>query len=315
MATPVWRLILRGAKSMFVPPPVGTGGTISAQYCYSVYLRHLVIAAQHGLATDPRTLVELGPGDSIGIGLMALLTGAEQYYALDAVRHASTEANLSVFDELVQLLRGQAPIPSADEFTEILPALSDYRFPREILSAARLAQALEPERLKRLRNALSGDLAACPIYYLAPMGRMNEIPSNSIDLIISQAVMEHVDPLKEIYAECFRILNPDGFMSHQIDLRCHDTASEWNGHWKYSELTWRLMRGGRPWFINRQPCSVHLDLVKQVGFSLCAEIKQLSSSGISNRQLASRFRSLSESDLKTSGVFVLANKSADNIHD
>jgi len=309
MATPVWRLILRGVKSIFVTPPVGTGGTVSAQYCYSVYLRHLVIAAQHGLAMDPRTLVELGPGDSIGIGLMALLTGAEQYYALDAVRHASIETNLLIFDELVNLLTMQAPIPSGGEFTEILPELSDYRFPREILSAARLAQVLAPERLKRLRQALAGNLTG-PICYLAPMGRMNEIPGNNVDLIISQAVMEHVDQLEETYAECFRILKPGGFMSHQIDFRCHDTAPEWNGHWKYSDLTWRLMRGGRPWFINRQPCSTHLSLVRQAGFSLCAEIKQFGSFGISSRQLASRFKALSENDLKTAGVLVLANKSA-----
>ena len=104
MTTPVWRHILRGIKSIFVTPPLGTGGTVSAQYCYSVYLRHLVIADQHGLANDPRTVVELGPGDSIGIGLMALLTGAEQYYAVDQVRHASSATNLLVFDELAKLL-------------------------------------------------------------------------------------------------------------------------------------------------------------------------------------------------------------------
>lgn len=310
MATPVWRLILRGVKSLFIAPPVGTGGTVSAQYCYSVYLRHLVIAAQHGLATAPRTVVELGPGDSIGIGLMALLTGAEQYHALDAVRHASAEMNLLVFDQLVDLLTIQTPIPSGGEFSEILPELSDYRFPREILTEARLTQALASERLTRLRNALAGDLTASPIYYLAPMGRMNEIPSSSVDLIISQAVMEHVDQLEAIYAECFRILKPGGFMSHQVDFRCHDTAPEWNGHWKYSDLTWRLMRGGRPWFINRQPCSMHLSLVSRAGFSLCAEIKQFGNFGISSRQLASRFKALSENDLKTAGVLVLANKSA-----
>jgi SAM-dependent methyltransferase len=244
-----------------------------------------------------------------------LLTGAERYYALDAVRHASTETNLVVFDELIKLLMVQAPIPSGGKFTEILPELDDYCFPTDILSEARLTQALAPQRLKRLRNYLVGNLTAGPIYYLAPMGRMNEIPSNSVDLIISQAVMEHVDQLNEIYTECFRSLKPGGFMSHQIDLRCHETAPEWNGHWKYSEVTWRLMRGGRPWFINRQPCSTHLRLVKQVGFSLCTEIRQFGSFGISTKQLASCFHSLSESDLKTSGIFILANKSVANTHD
>ena len=310
MTTPVRWLLLRGIKSMFITPPVGTGGTVSTQYCYSVYLRHLVMAAQHGLATDPRAVVELGPGDSLGIGLMALLTGAEQYYALDAVRHASTETNLVIFDELAKLLTDRTPIPSGGEYAEILPELGDYSFPTQILSETRLTQTLTPDRLSRLRHALAGDLTTGPIRYIAPMGRMHEIPVDSVDLILSQAVMEHVDQLEETYAECFRCLKPGGYMSHQIDLRCHDTAPEWNGHWKYSNLTWRLMRGNRPWFINRQPYSMHIELVKQCGFSLRAQITQPGNYGISRKQLAKGFKELSESDLLTTGVLILASKSA-----
>ncbi len=308
MSTPVWKHILRGAKSLCVTPPVGTGGTVSAEYCYSVYLRHLVIADQHGLGNAPHTVLELGPGDSLGIGLMALLTGAEQYYALDTVRHASSKTNLEVFDSLVKLLMIQTPIPSGGEFAEVLPKLDDYRFPKQILNEARLTQALAPERLDRLRSHLAGDLTVGPICYLAPMGRMNEIPDRGVDLVISQAVMEHVDHLENIYAECFRCLQLGGFMSHQIDLRCHDTAPEWNGHWKYSELTWRLMRGGRPWFINRQPCSAHIKIAMQVGFTIRVEIKQPSSLGVSREQLAGRFKALSKHDLLTAGIFLVASK-------
>jgi len=308
VSTPVWRHILRGCKSMLVSPPIGTGGTVSAQYCYSVYLRHLVMASKHGLATAPRTVVELGPGDSIGIGLMAVLTGVEEYYALDTVRHASSETNLLVFDELINLLSAQVPIPCDGQFSEILPELDDYGFPSDILTGTRLTQTLAPERLKRLRSLLTESLPRRTICYLVPIARIREISGNSVDLIISQAVLEHVDHLEEIYAECFRILRPGGFMSHQIDLRCHDTASEWNGHWKYSELTWRLMRGGRPWFINRQPCSAHISMAKQVGFTICAEIKQSSSPGILREQLAGRFKALSDRDLLTAGIFLLASK-------
>ena len=273
------------------------------------------MADLHGLATDPHTVVELGPGDSMGIGLMALLTGAEQYYAVDAVRHASSKTNLVIFDELVKLLTVQAPIPSGGEFAEILPELDNYSFPTEIFSKGKLSHALAPERLNRIRNALAGDLTTGPIRYIAPMGHMHEIPSESIDLIISQAVMEHIDRLGETYAECFRCLKPTGFMSHQIDLRCHDTAPEWNGHWTYSDLTWHLMRGRRPWFINRQPCSTHIDLVKQTGLNIHAEIKLFDSFGIVRKQLARHFQALSESDFKTTGVLILASKFAVTIYD
>ena len=65
-------------------------GTVSARYCYTVWLRHLSIVQGTGLSTTPKVVAELGPGHSIGIGLAALISGAEQYYGLDAVQYANT---------------------------------------------------------------------------------------------------------------------------------------------------------------------------------------------------------------------------------
>ena len=48
----------------------GTGGTNSARYCYTVWLRHFVIANKNGiLLSTPKVIGELGPGDSIGIAI------------------------------------------------------------------------------------------------------------------------------------------------------------------------------------------------------------------------------------------------------
>ena len=37
-----------------------TGGTDTGKYCYSIWLRHLVMAHEHGLPTGPKVLAELG---------------------------------------------------------------------------------------------------------------------------------------------------------------------------------------------------------------------------------------------------------------
>src|SRR4051794_13392029 len=77
-----------------------TGGSCSARYCYSIWLRHLAHLHASGLPTQFGTMVELGPGDSLGVGMAALLSGVDHYIALDRTRYAEAERNLRIFDEL-----------------------------------------------------------------------------------------------------------------------------------------------------------------------------------------------------------------------
>lgn len=308
MAIPLWRLLAGGLRSLIMEPPVGTGGTVSARYCYSVFMRHRVIAAQYGMTGTPRSVVELGPGDSLGIGLMALLTGSEQYIAIDAVRHASPESNLAVFDELVTLLKSRAPIPFDGECAVIRPELSHHAFPHDLFSDGSLALALAPERLEKLKKLLLTPEEGDAIQYFAPFGEMSTIQPESIDWIFSQAVLEHVDRLTETYKHCFRCLKPGSVMTHQVDFQCHETAPEWNGHWRYPQWLWTLMRGRRPWFINRLPHSVHLQMQMQAGFELCAEMLQEKPSEITRGQLASQFKFLTDQDMSTAGALFVVMK-------
>ena len=48
------------------------------KYSFGVWLRHLSEAHSRGLPCDPRTVCEIGPGATIGSGLAALITGAEE---------------------------------------------------------------------------------------------------------------------------------------------------------------------------------------------------------------------------------------------
>ena len=293
---------------MLIAPPVGTGGTVSAKYCYSVFMRHRVIAARYGLSKTPNCVVELGPGDSIGIGLMALLTGSENYCGIDAVVHASANTNLAVFEELILLLTNRTPIPFDGDWAEIRPPLSSYDFPHDIFDEASLSAALAPERLQKIRQWLLNKNPDSQISYLAPFGELDGLKPNSVDWIFSQAVMEHVDKLSATYHHCFRCLRPDGIMTHQIDYRCHETASEWNGHWKYPQWLWALMRGRRPWFVNRVAHSAHRQMQQEAGFTICTEIMQTRPSGIARRQLASQFQNMSNDDLDSAGAMFVSTK-------
>ena len=57
------------------------------------------------LISSQTQFLELGPGDSLGVGIMSVLTGAQKYIVIDAVRHTDKEKNLEMFDKLLELLK------------------------------------------------------------------------------------------------------------------------------------------------------------------------------------------------------------------
>ncbi len=291
----------------------GTGGTDSARYCYSVWLRYLVMAEQNRLNTNPKTVAELGPGDSIGIGLAALISGCDKYLAFDVVEHANIKRNLSIFNELVTLFENKTPIPGDDEWPKVIPKLEDYRFPSDILDDDRLHKALHKSRIDRIRNSIIGvGTSGSMIEYKAPWHDDDILSPESVDIIYSQAVLEHVDDLTHTYNTMHSWLNPTGYIAHTIDFKSHGFANKWNGHWTYSDFLWKLLRGKRPYLLNREPYSTHEQLINNAGFRLRSCTKTSSESHLTTKQLAPRFRSMSQDDLVTSAVFIQAVKRPQN---
>jgi hypothetical protein len=302
---------LPGAPA-FLASSMKTGGTSNARYCYSVWLRHLVMAHRHGLTRLPHTVAELGPGASLGIGLAALLSGVERYYSLDTYAHCDPANNLKVFEELLCLFLERAPIPDDQEFPEVRPRLQSYAFPSDILETRELAKALISQRVQSIRDAITAG-AEQPqerIRYYCPWNDPSVIRDEAVDMILSQAVMEHVDGLPWVYGALGRWLKPGGLMSHTVDFRSHGTAKHWNGHWSHSDLIWALMRGRRPYLLNRQPYSVHLAFTSQCGFEILCTTTDTRPSEVAKSDLAPAFRGLSDEDLSTSTAYILASKSA-----
>jgi len=246
-----------------------TRGTDTARYCYSVWLRHLSIAYENKLTTQPNVIAKLGPGDSLGIGLAGLISGADKYYAFDVVKYSTTERNVRLFYELVDLFRAREDIPDEAEFPDVKPYLKSYQFPHHILNDARLKACLQPDRIQTIKDALSeceNNLSSekrILIKYFVPWYDSSVLEKESVDMIYSQAVLEHVDNLDSVYQALFHWLKPNGFMSHQIDFKCHGKAEKWNGHWAYSDFVWKVIRGRRSYLLNREPHSVHINLQKR----------------------------------------------------
>lgn len=292
---------------------IGAEATSSARYCYAVWMRHLGKATEHGLNTDPRVVAELGPGASLGIGLAALLCGAERYYAFDVVRHVAAARNQTVFEDLVRLFEARAPVPDAAELPGVRPSLASYAFPHAVLTPERLARSLAPERLERIRRSLERvDAPDSMLQYRAPWTDSGMIEDDAVDLVVSQAVFEHIDDLKGAYRTMRRWLRPGGLASHTIDFRSHGWSSRWDGHWAYSDLTWRMIRGRDIWSINREPCSTHRRLLAENGFRVLGEQLAHAHATVAPCHLAPRFRALTEEDRTVSGAYFLCIKQTGN---
>jgi Methyltransferase domain len=290
-----------------------THGTDSARYCYSVWLRHLVMARSAGLADDPRVVAELGPGDSLGIGLAALLTGASHYVGLDLVDYANPARNASVLDELVALFQAKTPIPDASEFPEMRPYLPSFEFPRAVLSDERMARCLAPERVDAIRAALAHvnrETTDITITYRAPWHDPSVVRHESVDMIVSQAVLEHVDDLDTTYAALAAWLRPGGLSSHQIGFVSHRLTPEWNGHWTIADPVWKVIRGRRPYLLNREPASTHFRMLRRSGLQIANEVRFKVKSDVPRSRLARRFRTMTDDDLQTHSLFVQAVKPA-----
>ena len=309
-----WKPVAKGLATMvpglyrLVARPRG-GATDSAAYCYSVWLKHMTLLWHNGLRQMPATVAELGPGESLGIGLAALLSGVARFYALDVAAYSNAEKNLCVLDGLVSLFSNRArnPIEGWPDFSDHLDAGG---FPSHILSDDVLARTLAPERLAAIREAITRPdrSSQVAIRYFVPWTSARAIERSSVDLIYSQSVLEHVADLPKTLARCHDWLKAGGWMSHQIDFASHGITSQWNGHWQYPEWLWRIVVGGRPYLINRHPASAQVRMLESAGFEVGVQMRQYCPDGMRKDQLSDEWRSIPDADLECCGMYVQARK-------
>jgi hypothetical protein len=281
-----------------------SGGTDTSRYCYSVWLRHLVMLDQHGFRITGGRVGELGPGDSIGIGLAALLSGATQYVGLDIVPFSAKADLETIFEELVQLYSRREPIPDHNEFPRVRPRLESYEFPNHFIDWDNFSSTAENVRIELRKGIGNGQL----VDYRVPWTSTNEIAPGSLDLIFSQAVLEHVDDLAETYKAMSAWLKPGGYASHVVDFTAHGLSPFWNGHWAYSDRQWQWVRGRREYLLNRQPVSVHLACASRAGFEIIHVHKDYGDSGLDPSVLSKHFQVLDGEDLRTRGAVLILRK-------
>lgn len=286
--------------------------------CYTSWMRTLVSLREHDISGPFERVGEVGPGDTLGVGLCALLSGSKQYFALDIVPTitGSEYSNLEMLEELIVLFEKRESLPDEILFPKNMPTIASYTFPSEILSEVMLADTLNPKRLNDIRRLVkkftAGEHAeenGLSIKYLVPWTDEDVLAANTakLDLLVSFAAMEHVDNVEEIYHAQQRLLKTGGIIAHAIDYKCHHTAGLWNGHWTYGELMWKIVRGKCVYLINRWPHSWHWQEIKKY-FDFCYEILRIRENFLHRSDLTHQFRDITDSDLVTYVAFLVARK-------
>jgi predicted SAM-dependent methyltransferase len=203
-----------------------------SEYAIRVFNSHV---EKTGMSDQLRgkTLLELGPGDSIATAIIASAYGANSIL-LDA--GAFVRSNIEIYIEFAQMLskQGLAPVD---------------------LSGC---------------QCIDDILARCGARYLTEgLTSLSQLESESVDLIFSQAVLEHIRKCEfvETIQECRRILKPNGICSHQVDLRDHLDAAL--NHLRFGDREWESdFMANSGFYTNRIRFRQMLDIFVRTGFKV-----------------------------------------------
>ena len=305
-AIPLAKTIIRRVLKIKNPYKSG-GSTIRSRYCYSVWMRHLKYWSKHRNGI-PQIVAELGPGKSLGIGFCALLSGSEQLHTLDVIQYWDAERNLKMFNDLVALFKNKTEIPANDEFPRVTPVLDSYDFPSEILTDKVLKDALNEKRLDAIRAEILNSSHSNNSYIRChvPWYNSEVINTSSVDFIYSQSVLQYIDDIEGTFTAMKNWLKPNGLMSHSIDFSSIGLTRNWNSHWTFNDLEWKLMKTGRDFIITRRPFSVYMNHHEKYDFKILERKFVTKETTLQSYQLASAFRHLSKADIETSDAYFLS---------
>lgn len=112
--------------------------------------------------------------------------------------------------------------------------------------------------------------------YLAPIDFLsNDLPDQSLDIIISRAVLEHVPPvvIKGMFSQAKRLLRPNGKMCHIVDNSDHwehsDKSLSRLSFLKYSDKQFRSFTKWNPLdYTNRLRHFQYRSMMEDAGFTI-----------------------------------------------
>lgn len=163
------------------------GDMVNPTYSINVFLKHF---NKIGFLPNKFNILELGPGDSISTAIIGHAFGASEIFLVDVADYASK---------------------SIEIYYDLIHKLKKYNTVKDLSS---LLEAKTFNKILEMTNAH---------YYISGLHSLEEIQSETIDFIFSNAVLEHIhlQNFSKILCELYRISSKGSAISHTIDLKDH----------------------------------------------------------------------------------------------
>lgn len=214
---------------------------IDAQHGIRVFSSWQKIFQNAAIDLKSKTVLELGTGDSNGLGYCFLAAGCEKFIFTDKYKRRA--------DSNIQLTRDLADMKTIAEHFGVT---FEYEVKNNELHIT------HPKTEFLYQDAVS----------------LDKVASNSVDMVISNTVLEYVPPrlIDKSAEEMYRVLKPGGIMCHQIDFR---DVSDFNNHFqmlRYGNFVWDhiLTKEGKG-YINRWRYGDYKKLWERHNFQIIAQ--------------------------------------------
>lgn len=246
----------------------------------------LKMANTAGVDLENKVVVELGPGQTPHMLFSSLLFGAKKAIGLDVNTYLGEKTTL------------------VSDYKKTIGWIADAVVNDELAKN----QAFDERRFLG-KSLVSDDYFEIKLYD----GSNFPLGDETVDIIWSKSVLEHVKDYECIISEMRRVLRIGGVMCHIIDLRDHTTfekEEDWLRFLRYGNALWNLMTSNRSTWCNRLRSSQWENAFSDAGFSLLhKEIELLPFDVDFNKErLVHPFRMFEDEDLATAWLKVVYQK-------
>lgn len=281
---PSWYVRITGQTGRGSEPETPAQVAIYFRTCFDEYQALLAVKDEITANLAGKTVLEYGPGDVPGVALLLLAHGVKQVICVD--RFPMLQLSPHNTAVLAELLAG-------------LDSAAQKRARACLRNPDDLTQGFRSERLR----------------YQVQASGLSEM-SEAVDLIISRAVLEHVNNLSASFADMYRALRPGGRMIHQVDLRSHGLHRQHPLDFLvWPAWLWHLMfsNKGMPnrWRVDRyRSLATHsgfIDVQTEATHRLEPSVVETI-----HAHLATPFRNLSTEDLSWLGFWLSGRKPANS---